>query len=120
MGDDVATLLIALARENAALREQLATAQGMVMKTAVDAGNLYERLEAVQIECDASRGRAGAGTPCAASLIPRHAIQRSSTEAEPLERGSASVDGRASPCPWSPLAGRKWTARRCKIAIGTR
>ena len=55
MSDDVAALLVALARENAELREQLAAAQDMLMETAVDAGNLYKRLEAVQIECDAWR-----------------------------------------------------------------
>ena len=58
MSDDVAALLIALARENAELREQLAAAQDMLVETAVDARNLYERLEAVQIECDAWRAEA--------------------------------------------------------------
>jgi hypothetical protein len=54
----VTALLVALARENAELRKQLAAAQDMLMETAVDAGNLYERLEAVQIECDAWRAEA--------------------------------------------------------------
>jgi hypothetical protein len=58
MSDDVTALLVALARENAELREQLASAQDMLMETAVDAGNLYERLEAVQIERDAWRAEA--------------------------------------------------------------
>jgi hypothetical protein len=58
MSDDVTALLIALARENAELREQLAAAQDMLVETAVDAGNLYERLEAVQVECDAWRAEA--------------------------------------------------------------
>lgn len=58
MRDDVTALLIALARENAELRQQLAAAQDTLMETAVDAGNLYERLEAVQIECNAWRAEA--------------------------------------------------------------
>ena len=58
MSDDVTCLLIALARENAELREQLAATHDMLVETAVDAGNLYERLEAVQIECDAWRAEA--------------------------------------------------------------
>jgi hypothetical protein len=58
MSGDVTTVLIALARENAELREQLAAAQDMLMETAVDAGNLYERLDAVQIECSAWRAEA--------------------------------------------------------------
>ena len=58
MSDNETALLLALARENAELREQLAKTQDMLMEAAVDAGNLYERLEAVQIECDAWRAEA--------------------------------------------------------------
>ncbi len=58
MSDDVTVLLVALAHEIAELRDQLAAVQDMLMETAVDAGNLYERLEAVQIECDAWRAEA--------------------------------------------------------------
>ena len=58
MSDDLAALLLALSRENAELREQLAAAQDMLMETAIDARNLYERLEAVQIECDAWQAEA--------------------------------------------------------------
>jgi len=53
MSDVVAALLLALATENAELREQLASAQDMLVETAIDAGNLYARIEAVQIECEA-------------------------------------------------------------------
>ncbi len=52
MSDDVAALLIALARENADLREQLAAAQDMLVETAIDAGNLHARIEAILAECD--------------------------------------------------------------------
>ena len=58
MSDVMAALLLALAAENAELREQLASAQDMLVETAIDAGNLYERLETVQIECDAWRAEA--------------------------------------------------------------
>ncbi|WP_425285035.1 hypothetical protein [Methylobacterium pseudosasicola] len=47
-----------LARENADLRQQLATAQDMLMETAIDAGNLHALIEAVQAERDALRGEA--------------------------------------------------------------
>lgn len=58
MGDDVAAILLTLAAENAELRQQLATAQDMLMETAIDAGNLYARIEAVQAERDAGRDEA--------------------------------------------------------------
>lgn len=58
MGDVVTALLQAHAAENAELREQLAVAQDMLMETAIDAGNLYQRLEVVQIECNAWRTEA--------------------------------------------------------------
>lgn len=58
MSDVATALLLALAAENAELREQLATAQDMLVETAIDAGNLYARIEEVQIECDAWRAEA--------------------------------------------------------------
>ena len=58
MGDDVAALLVALARENSDLREQLASAQDMLVETAIDAGNLHARIEAVVAERDAWRAEA--------------------------------------------------------------
>lgn len=58
MGDDVAALLLALATKNAELRAQLAAAQDMVMETAIDAGHLHARIEAVQDERDAWRAEA--------------------------------------------------------------
>jgi len=59
MTDDVAALLLALATENAELRQQLATAQDMLMETAIDAGQLHARIEKVQDERDAWRAEAG-------------------------------------------------------------
>ncbi|MCJ2055170.1 hypothetical protein MKL09_01240 [Methylobacterium sp. J-048] len=58
MGDDVTALLLAIARENAELRQQLALAQDMLMETAIDAGNLHALTEAVQAERDAWREEA--------------------------------------------------------------
>lgn len=58
MGDDMTALLVAIARENADLRQQLALAQDMLMETAIDAGNLHALIEAVQVERDAWRGEA--------------------------------------------------------------
>jgi len=55
MGDDVAAILLTLAAENTDLRQQLATAQDMLMETAIDAGNLHALIEAVQAERDAWR-----------------------------------------------------------------
>ena len=53
MSDDLAALLLALATENTELRQQLAAAQDMLMETAIDAGHLHARIEAVQDERDA-------------------------------------------------------------------
>ena len=58
MSDDLAALLLALATENAELRQQLANAQDMLMETAIDAGHLHARIEAVQDERDAWREEA--------------------------------------------------------------
>ena len=58
MGDDVAALLLALAAENTELRAQLAAVQDMLMETAIDAGHLHARIEAVQTERDAWRAEA--------------------------------------------------------------
>ena len=58
MGDDVAALLLALAHENAELRDQLASAQDMLIETAIDAGNLHARIETIQAERDAWREEA--------------------------------------------------------------
>ena len=58
MSDDLAALLLALATENAELRQQLVTAQDMLMETAIDAGHLHARIEAVQDERDAWRAEA--------------------------------------------------------------
>ncbi|MCJ2094004.1 hypothetical protein MKK67_16115 [Methylobacterium sp. J-072] len=64
MGDDVTALLVAITRENADLRLQLATAQDMLMETAIDAGNLHALIEAVQAERDAWRDEAERLTRC--------------------------------------------------------
>ena len=58
MSDDLDALLLALATENAELRQQLANAQDMLMETAIDAGHLHARIEAVQDERDAWRAEA--------------------------------------------------------------
>jgi hypothetical protein len=58
VSDDLAALLLALATENAELRLQLATAQDLLMETAIDAGHLHARIEAVQAERDAWREEA--------------------------------------------------------------
>ena len=58
MGDDVAALLLTLATENAELREQLAAVQDMLVETAIDAGQMHARIEAVQAERDAWRAEA--------------------------------------------------------------
>jgi hypothetical protein len=58
MSDDVVALLLALANENAELRDQLAAAQDMLVEKAIDAGNLHALIEAVQIERDAWRAEA--------------------------------------------------------------
>ena len=55
MSDDMAALLLALATENAELRKQLATAQDLLMETAIDAGHLHARIEAAQSERDVWR-----------------------------------------------------------------
>lgn len=53
MSDVVAALLLALATENAELREQLAAAQDMLVETAIDAGNMHALVEAMRTERDA-------------------------------------------------------------------
>ncbi|GJD36633.1 hypothetical protein [Methylobacterium aerolatum] len=58
MDDDLIVLLLAFANENAELRDQLATAQDMLVETAIDAGNLHALIEAVQIERDAWKAEA--------------------------------------------------------------
>jgi predicted nuclease with TOPRIM domain len=57
MGDDNAGLLLALATENAELRQQLASAQDLLVETAIDAGQLHARIEALQAELAEVRAR---------------------------------------------------------------
>ena len=57
MSDDQAALLLALATENAELREQLATTQSLLIETVTDVGHLHARIEAVQAERDIWRAR---------------------------------------------------------------
>ena len=59
MSVDMAAVLLALARENADLRVQLASAQDMLVETAIDAGNLHALIEATRTECDAWRAEVG-------------------------------------------------------------
>jgi hypothetical protein len=58
MSDVMAALLLALAAENAELREQLASAEGMLVETAIDAGNMHTLVEAMRTERDAWREEA--------------------------------------------------------------
>ena len=53
MGDVMTALLLALATENAELRQQLASAQDMLVETAIDAGNMHALVEAMSTERDA-------------------------------------------------------------------
>ncbi|MFC6792270.1 hypothetical protein ACFQE0_23485 [Methylobacterium komagatae] len=71
MGDDVVALLLALATENAELRDQLAAAQDMLVETAIDAGNLHALIEAVQVERDAWRAHAEALMRQDGTSLPR-------------------------------------------------
>ncbi|WP_313900825.1 hypothetical protein [Methylobacterium sp. J-026] len=59
MNDTVAALLLALAAENAELREQLVSAQDMLVETPIDAGNMHALVEAMRAERDAWREEAG-------------------------------------------------------------
>ncbi|MGU3544646.1 hypothetical protein [Methylobacterium sp. A52T] len=59
MGDDVAAILLTLVTENSELREQLASAQDMLMETAIDAGQLHARIQGLEAERDAWRAEAG-------------------------------------------------------------
>lgn len=58
MSDVVAALLVTLAAENAELREELASAQDMLVETAIDAGNMHALVEAMRTERDAWREEA--------------------------------------------------------------
>ena len=58
MSDIVAAILLALAAENAELREQLALAQDMLVETAIDAGNMHALVDAMRNERDAWREEA--------------------------------------------------------------
>ncbi|WP_267360799.1 MULTISPECIES: hypothetical protein [unclassified Methylobacterium] len=50
MSDVVAALLLALATENAELRDQLTSAQDMLVETSIDAGNMHALVEAMRTE----------------------------------------------------------------------
>ena len=53
MSNGLPALLLAQATENDELRQQLATAQGLLLEPAIDAGQLPVRLEAIQHEREA-------------------------------------------------------------------
>lgn len=53
VSDELAALLLALATENDELRQQLATAQDLLLETAIDAGQLHARITTIQDERDA-------------------------------------------------------------------
>jgi uncharacterized protein involved in exopolysaccharide biosynthesis len=74
MGENNDCLLVALAAENTGLRRQLATAQDLLIETAIDAGELHARIEALQAELVAMRSQRDAwreamrlGTPASRS-----------------------------------------------------
>lgn len=54
----MATILLALAADNAELREQLASAQNMLVETAIDASNMHTLVEVIRTERDAWREEA--------------------------------------------------------------
>ncbi|MCJ2019732.1 hypothetical protein MKK84_20205 [Methylobacterium sp. E-065] len=76
MGDVMTALLLALATENAELREQLASAQDMLVETAIDAGNMHALVEAMRTERDAWRGEAGRVRARAASCLSQSGVRR--------------------------------------------
>ena len=53
-------LLVALATENTELRRQLASAQDLLVETAIDAGELHARIEALQAELTEVRNQRNA------------------------------------------------------------
>ncbi|WP_336491040.1 hypothetical protein [Methylobacterium nigriterrae] len=66
MGDADKLTILALATENAELRGQLADAQDLLVETAIDAGQMHARIEALEArlaqaerERDAWRAEAG-------------------------------------------------------------
>ena len=58
MNHDQAPLLLAVAVQNDELREQLGAAQTLLLETAIKAGQLHARLEALRTERDAWRDEA--------------------------------------------------------------
>ena len=57
MSDETATLILALATENAELRAQMAEAQDMLVETAVDAGEMHAENEALRAKIAAFQGK---------------------------------------------------------------
>ncbi|RYY07816.1 hypothetical protein [Methylobacterium sp. WL6] len=55
MGDETTALVVALATENVELRAALAEAQELLIKTAVDTGEMHAKLEEVQRELTVAR-----------------------------------------------------------------
>lgn len=68
MSNDLPALLFALATENDELRQQLATAQDLLLETAIDAGQLHARIEAIPDERDAWKQGGGAADRVTRSL----------------------------------------------------
>lgn len=76
MGDDNAGLVLVLANENAELRQQLASAQDLLVETAIDAGQLHARIEVLQLELSDVRSQRDAWRAQAMQLrglLPRSA-----------------------------------------------
>ena len=107
------SLILALAVENAELHQQLAIAQDMLMETAIDAGQLHARVEALGAERDAWRAEAerlaarGARTACSrdgstsACYSPRLPAGASAVFATPYgaTAGEHAVTGEGEPVP---------------------
>ena len=102
MGDDVTALLVAIARENVDLRQQLALAQDMLVETAIDAGNLHALVDAMRTERDAWRDEAerleARRSPIQVpSSMPRHdgIATRQTVMASWIPNARASADDRS-------------------------
>lgn len=61
----MAAIFLALVSENTELREQLRAARDMLMKTAIGAGHLHARIEAVPAEREGGAVRPNGSKPAA-------------------------------------------------------
>lgn len=94
--DDLPALLLALATENAELRQQLATAQDLVMETAIDAGQLHARIEALQAERDAWKQQAARVAQRQTGLRETWSSAESWKPGDPPRAGFSALDERST------------------------